>query len=105
MCLSSDGVTCVAFKPDNPNIVVSGSYDETIKTFDITSGSCLSTLRGHDRKVLSVSWSPDGTQLASGSVDSTVRLWDASTGAPIGSPLRGHRYAPSLSKECFLSFG
>ena len=44
MCLSSDGVTCVAFKPDNPNIVVSGSYDETIKTWDITSGSCLSTL-------------------------------------------------------------
>ena len=60
--LSRDGVTCVAFKPDNPNIVVSGSNDKTIKTWDITSGSCLSTLRGH-------------------------------------------RYAPSLPKECFLSFG
>ena len=35
---------CVAFKPDNPNIVVSGSDEKTIKTWDITSGSCLSTL-------------------------------------------------------------
>ena len=39
---------------------------------------------------MSVSWSSDGTRLASGSLDSTVRLWDASTGAPIGSPLRAH---------------
>jgi len=37
-------VNCVAFKPDNPNIVVSASDDTTIKTWDITSGSCLSTL-------------------------------------------------------------
>eukprot|EP00918_Siedleckia_nematoides_P075843 GHVU01165939.1.p1 GENE.GHVU01165939.1~~GHVU01165939.1.p1 ORF type:complete len:136 (+),score=11.78 GHVU01165939.1:358-765(+) len=36
---------------------------------------------------MSVSWSPDGTRLASGSLDKTVRIWDASTGAPIGSPL------------------
>ena len=43
--MSRYAVNCVAFKPDNPNIVVSGSDDETIKTWDITSGSCLSTLR------------------------------------------------------------
>ena len=28
--------------------------------------------------------------------DDSVRLWDASTGEPIGSPLAGHRYVPSL---------
>ena len=78
-------MNCVAFKPDNPNIVVSGSADETIKTWDITSGSCLSTLRGHDRKVLSVSWSPDGTRLASGSIDTTVMIWDAASGEQLRS--------------------
>src|SRR5258705_4419398 len=38
----------------------------------------------------SVAFSPDGTRIAAGVADNTVRLWDASTGKPIGQPLRGH---------------
>ena len=39
----------------------------------------LHVLRGHSETVTSVSWSPDGTQLVSGSRDSTVRLWLVAT--------------------------
>ncbi|KAG2743969.1 WD40 repeat-like protein, partial [Suillus brevipes Sb2] len=50
-------------------------------------------LRGHTSYVLSVSFSPDGTRIVSGSEDNTVRLWDAGTGEPVGEPLRGHTHS------------
>ncbi|EJD02341.1 WD40 repeat-like protein [Fomitiporia mediterranea MF3/22] len=40
--------------------------------------------------VTSVTYSQDGRRIVSGSHDSTIRIWDAETGAPIGEPLRGH---------------
>ncbi|KIK31529.1 hypothetical protein CY34DRAFT_275367, partial [Suillus luteus UH-Slu-Lm8-n1] len=47
-------------------------------------------LFGHTSSVSSVSFSPDGTRILTGSWDNTVRLWDAGTGEPVGEPLRGH---------------
>lgn len=38
---------------------------------------------GHAEAVLCVSFSPDGKQLASGSGDTTVRLWDLNTETPM----------------------
>jgi WD40 repeat protein len=37
--------------------------------------------------VNSVAFSPDGTRIASGSGDNTVRLWDMVTGQPVGQPI------------------
>ena len=34
------------------------------------------TLTGHSGRVLSVAYSPDGKQIASGSDDNTVKVWD-----------------------------
>lgn len=50
---------------------------------------CSATLPGHAEAVLSVCFSPDGKRLASGSGDTTVRLWDLNTQTPHFT-LKGH---------------
>src|SRR5271168_2777748 len=51
--------------------------------------SALQMLKGHSDGVSSVTFSPDGKLVASGSGDKTVRLWDTATGAPLQT-LKGH---------------
>ena len=45
---------------------------------------------GHSAPVLSLSYSPNGHRIASGSGDETIRIWDVETGSTIGNPLTGH---------------
>jgi small GTP-binding protein len=47
------------------------------------------TLRGHEGWIGRIAWSPDGRTLASGSRDTTIRLWDTETGKGIRT-LEGH---------------
>lgn len=48
-----------------------------------------STLEGHSEAVLNVAFSPSGRMLASGSGDTTVRMWDLNTECP-DATLEGH---------------
>ncbi|KAG1899840.1 uncharacterized protein F5891DRAFT_380520 [Suillus fuscotomentosus] len=77
------------FASNFPNIL------RLVSRCDSESVAVQSLLGEYAEKVLSVSFSPDGTRIATGSVDKTVRLWDAATGQPIGEPLRGHTGAVS----------
>ena len=90
----------VAFSPDGQRIV-SGS--DSVQQWDSRSGQSIGEpLRGHDQEVTSVAYSPDGTRIASGSWDHTVRLWDVTTGRPIGEPLR---HDNSVTSVAFSSDG
>lgn len=51
---------------------------------------CTSTLPGHSEAILSVSFSPDGQMVASGSGDKTLRIWDVDVEMP-RHVLKGHK--------------
>ena len=83
------GVRSVSFSPKD-NVIAAGCSNGKIHLVDAVAGEVKSSLSGHDARVLSVCFSPDGKKIASGARDKTVRIWDAATGAPVGSPLTGH---------------
>ncbi len=87
----------VAISPDGQTLA-SGTRDNTIKLWQLSTGRELRTLKGHSGwwsvGVFSVAISPDGQTLASGSTDKTIKLWQVSTGREI-STLTGHTRAIS----------
>ncbi|KAF9818666.1 hypothetical protein IEO21_02646 [Rhodonia placenta] len=60
--------------------LVSGSYDCTVRIWDIITGQCKWVLGGHSQKVYSVVLDIHRNLACSGSMDGTVRVWNLRTG-------------------------
>jgi WD40 repeat protein len=83
-------VTCIAVSPDGLR-VVSGSWDKTVRIWNLKTGKSLNgPLQGHELALSALAVSPDSLRVVSGSRDKTVRVWGMETGEAIGEPMRGH---------------
>ncbi|CAE6444452.1 unnamed protein product [Rhizoctonia solani] len=85
----SSYIWCAAFSPNGAQIAF-GTGDNNVYLWDVTEWKMIKQgLQGHSGQVSSVTFSPDGTCLASAS-DKTVILWDIASHSRIGGPLSGH---------------
>ena len=80
-------VTSIAFSPNGK--LISGSYDGA-HFWDRRTGTKLSSLQTQGERILAIAWSRNGRWLASGGMDSVIRLWDAEQGTLL-QELHGHR--------------
>ncbi len=57
-------------------LIISGSYDKTIKIWEKESGKEFQILKGHSHSVNSVAISKDNKYIISGSSDKTIKIWE-----------------------------
>jgi WD40 repeat protein/DNA-binding SARP family transcriptional activator len=70
-------------------LLVSGSYDKTVRVWDIDSGRALAILQGHSKWLQALVFAPDGRLVVGGSDGQNVRVWDGQSGRALHS-LHGH---------------
>jgi WD40 repeat protein len=76
---NSTYIWSISFAPER-NKLVAGSYDYTIKVWDVATQEIELQLEGHKKSTLPVAFSPDEKYIVSGSLDRTVKIWNAKTG-------------------------
>ena len=84
-------VASAAYTPDG-QLIVSGSFDRSMKVWNAVTGAELRAMSGHAGQVLTVAVAPNGRQFASGGRDNTVKLWDLYIPTPL-QQLAGHTAA------------
>ncbi len=60
------------------------------RLWETVTGNETTRCRGHERKVLSVAFRPDGRRIVTASADGTVRQWDSRTGLEVVPPYDRH---------------
>jgi len=101
IAVSSDGQFCL-----------SGSWDGTLRLWDLNFGTTTRRFVGHTKDVLSVAFSADNRQIVSGSRDKTIKLWNTLGECKYTIDDQGHtewvtcvRFSPNTQNPMIVSGG
>lgn len=101
LVISSDG-----------QFALSGSWDGTLRLWDLNFGTTTRRFVGHQKDVLSVAFSADNRQIVSGSRDKTIKLWNTLGECKYTIDENGHtewvscvRFSPNTSNPIIVSGG
>jgi len=101
LAVSSDG-----------QFALSGSWDSTLRLWDLNFGTTTRRFVGHTRDVLSVAFSADNRQIVSGSRDKTIKLWNTLGECKYTIEENGHtewvscvRFSPNSQNPTIVSGG
>jgi len=81
-------INLVKYFPDGIRFAVATSIGTWI--YNVNTGEVVNLLLGHTAPVKTISFSPDGKIIATGSKDRTIKLWDTSNGNLISTCI-GHK--------------
>ncbi|TMJ35382.1 MAG: hypothetical protein E6G89_18710 [Alphaproteobacteria bacterium] len=72
-------VTYATFNPRGDRVVTS-SYDNTARIWDVRNGTGVAVLKGHQGAVVRAAFSADGSRVVTAARDGTARVWNPATG-------------------------